>query len=233
MRLLTAFLMTLCLLAPSSLSARTPDSPKDMIHLTVRATGVRLRAGAGTEFAIMGMASRNNAGACRFIACAEPGMDSVGMPWFKIIGNVQQQEDLAVFKLDAPCWIRSDFVETRALNQKEAAQVDSTFFRVLDFAPRLLTAFQPAGPIPAFSEERLCFFPQDADKPDVSLPAGESYLLFNTLKGQRTCVGLWRALNDSKIRFAGSVPLEEFLKTDFGADREKVEGWLKKQQTAP
>ena len=110
MRLLTVLLMLLCVLLPSELPAGSPASAKDMLHLSVTATGVRLRAGAGMEFAIVGMASRSDAAACRFIASAEPRMDSEGKLWFRLIGSVQQQEDLAVFKLDEPCWIRCDFV---------------------------------------------------------------------------------------------------------------------------
>ncbi|MBR3880790.1 MAG: hypothetical protein IKJ34_04265 [Mailhella sp.] len=231
MRLLTVLLMLLCVLLPSELPAGSPASAKDMLHLSVTATGVRLRAGAGMEFAIVGMASRSDAAACRFIASAEPRMDSEGKLWFRLIGSVQQQEDLAVFKLDEPCWIRCDFVETRALDEKEASRADSTFFRILDFSPSMLAGFRPAGPIPAFSVEQACFFPQDASGPDVSLPAGEEYLLLNVLKGERVCVGLWTALDDRRIRFAGSVPQEELRKADLGADRQKVEGWLEKKVT--
>lgn len=233
MRLLSALFLILCVMAPSALPAGTPASTKDMLHLTVKATGVRLRAGAGTEFAIVGMASREDASARRFIASADPAMDSEGKLWFRLLGDVQQQEDTAVFKLDKTCWIRSDFVETRALNEREAAQADSVFFRTLSFAPHLLTAFRPAGDIPAFSSEQLCFFPQGAGEPDISLPADGEYLLFNALKGQRACVNLWRAVDDTRIRFAGSVALDQFLKADFGSDGAKVEGWLKKQNVTP
>lgn len=229
MRLLTVLLMLLCVLLPSELPAGSPASAKDMLHLSVTATGVRLRAGAGAEFAILGMASRNDAGSCRFIAQSEPDMDSMGKLWFKLIGNIQQQEELAVFKLDRPYWIRSDFIETRALSPREAEQVESVFFRVLDFAPKLLPAVRPVADIPAYSEEKLCFFPQERDEAGRLLPAGEEYLLFNVLKGQRTCVGLWKAVDEERIRFAGSVPVEIFAGTDFGADRQKVDTWLKQK----
>lgn len=227
------FLLFLCLMVPSYVCAGTPASTGELLHLSVKATGVRLRAGAGTEFAIVGMASRNDAAARHFIAYIEPRMDSVGMLWFKLVGSVQKQEDMAVFKIEGPCWIRSDFVETRALNETEKARADSVFFRVLDFAPRMLTSFRPAEALPAYSDEKLCFFPQEADASDLSLPAGEEYLILNVLQGKRACVGLWRALDDSRIRFAGSVPLDLFMNADFGNDREKVEGWLKKQPVKP
>jgi len=229
MRLLTVLLMFLCALLPSELSAGSPSNPQEMLHLTVKATGVRLRAGAGAEFAIVGMASRNNAAACRFIAQAEPRMDSMGKLWFRLLGNVQQQEDLAVFKFDKPCWIRSDFIETRALSSREAEQVDSVFFRVLRFAPKLLTAVRPVAALPAYSDEKLCFFPQGQDEADRQLPAGEEYLLLNLLKGQRHCVGLWKAVDAEHIRFAGAVPVEVFAGTDLGDDRKKAETWLKQR----
>ena len=233
MRMLFALLLFLSAMFPSAPYAGTPDSTKDMLHLTVKATGVRLRAGAGTEFAIVGMASRKDASARHFIAHSAPRMDSMGMLWFRLVGNIQQQEDTAVFKIEGPCWIRSDFVENRALNEKEKKLADSVFCRILDFAPRMLTAFRPAGAIPAFSDDRLCLFPQAPGTPDIRLPAGEEYLLFNALQGQKTCVGLWQALDDERIRFAGSVPLDLLMKADFGTDREKVEGWLEKQAARP
>lgn len=229
MRLLTILLMFLCVLVPSELPAGNSVSPQDMLHLTVKATGVRLRAGAGAEFAIVGMASRNDAAACRFVAQAEPRMDSMGKLWFRLLGNIEQQEELAVFKLDKPCWIRSDFIETRALSPREAEQVDSVFFRVLSFAPKLLTTVRPAAAIPAYSDEKLCFFPQGQDETDLQLPAGEEYLLLNVLKGQRSCVGLWKAVDAEHIRFAGSVPVEVFAGTDLGTDQNKIETWLKQR----
>ena len=151
MRLLPLmFMLFLGLVSPAS-AGELPASTKDMVHLSVIATDVRLRAGAGTEFAILGKASRDDFSTNRYIADSRPVMDSTGKPWFKLLASVEQQTELGVFKLDAPCWIRSDFVETRALNAKEAARVESSFFRILEFAPRLLPSIHPVAAIPAFS----------------------------------------------------------------------------------
>lgn len=233
MRLLQLLLILLISWA-SSVSAGEPTiSTKDMLHLSVQATGVRLRTGAGTEFAIVGVVSRENESARQFLAHAVPAMDGEGRLWFRLLGSLEQQEELALFKLERSCWIRSDFVKTRALSQREAELADSQLFRILAFAPHLLTSFRPAAPIPAFSDEKLCFFPQENAEPDTALPAGEPYLLFNALKGERTCVGLWRAVDEKRIRFAGSVPLDLFLNTDLGADRQAVEQWLEQKQLTP
>lgn len=229
MRLLTVLLMLLCVLVPSELPAGSPASAKDMLHLSVTATGVRLRAGAGTEFAIVGMASREKEMSRYFIAYATPSMDSEGRPWYRLLAKIERQEDTALFRLDRDCWIRSDFVKTRALNEKEAELADSLFFRILSFAPSLLPAVRPSEAIAAYSDEKRCFFPQDSDKADLMLPAGEEYLLFNLLKGQRACAGLWKAVDGEHIRFAGSVPAEVLAGTDFGVDQAKAEAWLKQK----
>lgn len=230
MRLLLSMLSLLMVLT-SPATAEEPASVRQMVHLSVQATGVRLRAGAGTEFAILGIASREKAGS-RFIAHTVPSMDSEGRPWFRLLAKVEKQEDTALFKLDRPCWVRSDFVKTRALNEKETELADSLFFRTLSFAPKLLPAVRPTAAIPAYSEEKLCFFPQEKDSTDTVLPAGEEYLLFNVLTGQRACAGLWKAVDEEHIRFAGSVPVEIFAAADFGADQAKAEAWLK-QKLAP
>ena len=231
MRLPLFMLLLLMALASPAFADDAPSNVKEMIHLSVRATGVRLRAGAGTEFAIVGVASREKGGS-RFIASSVPSMDGEGVPWFRLLARIEQQEDAALFRLERACWIRSDFVTTRALNGKEAELADSLFFRTLSFAPRLLPAVRPAEAVPAYSDEKLCFFPQENDRADTVLPAGEEYLLFNVLKGQRACVGLWKAVDGERIRFAGSVPAEAFAGTDFGADGAKAEAWLK-QNLAP
>lgn len=235
MRLLIMLsLLLLSIAAPAGAApVPVPASTQDMLHLSVQATGVRLRAGAGTEFAIVGVVSRENESARQFLAHAAPRMDSEGQLWFRLLGSLEQQEELALFKLERSCWIRSDFVKTRALDQREVELADSQFFRILAFAPRLLTSFSPAASIPAFSDEKLCYFPQEKAEPDISLPAGEPYLLFNALKGEQVCVGLWRAVDENRIRFVGSVPLEDFLGADIGADRPKVDGWLKKEKLIP
>lgn len=229
MRMLISLLFLLMFSVCPVHAADIPAGTQDMLHLDVQATGVRLRAGAGTEFAIVGMASRKKEMSRYFIAYATPSMDSEGRPWFRLLAKIERQEDTALFRLDRDCWIRSDFVKTRALNEKEAELADSLFFRILSFAPSLLPAVRPSEAIAAYSDEKRCFFPQDSDKADLMLPAGEEYLLFNLLKGQRTCVGLWKAVDEERIRFAGSVPVEIFAGTDFGADRQKVDTWLKQK----
>lgn len=233
MRLLPLILMLLTCWSSPATAGELPSSSTDMVHLSVIATGVRLRAGAGTEFAIVGMASRKDPCACRFVALATPGMDSQGIPWFKLLGRLERQEEQALIQLDKPVWIRSDFVKTRALSPREIELAESLFFRTLTFAPSLLTSFSPASPIPAFSDEKLCYFPQEHSGPDLSLPAGEPFLLFNALRGEQTCVGLWKAVDKERIRFAGAVPLDAFLKADMGADSPKVDVWLKKEKLIP
>ena len=115
--------------------------------------------------------------------------------------------------------------DPRAQPQRSGAGRERVFPR-----PRLCAEAPACGSaIPAYSEEKLCFFPQERDEADRLLPAGEEYLLFNVLKGQRTCVGLWKAVDEERIRFAGSVPVEIFAGTDFGADRQKVDTWLKQK----
>ena len=232
MRMLISLLFLLMSSVCPVHAADIPAGTQDMLHLDVQATGVRLRAGAGTEFAIVGMASREKEMSRYFIAYATPSMDSEGRPWFRLLAKIERQEDTALFRLDRDCWIRSDFVKTRALNEKETELADSLFFRILNFAPSLLPAVRPSEAIAAYSDEKLCFFPQNSDKADLMLPAGEEYLLFNLLKGQRACAGLWKAVDGERIRFAGSVPAEVLAETDFGADQAKVEAWLK-QKLAP
>ena len=229
MRMLISLLFLLMFSVCPVHAADIPAGTQDMLHLDVQATGVRLRAGAGAEFAILGMASRKKEMSRYFIAYATPSMDSEGRPWFRLLAKIERQEDTALFRLDRDCWIRSDFVKTRALNEKEAELADSLFFRILSFAPSLLPAVRPSEAIAAYSDEKRCFFPQDSDKADLMLPAGEEYLLFNLLKGQRACAGLWKAVDGEHIRFAGSVPVEIFAGTDFGADRQKVDTWLKQK----
>ena len=95
MRLLF-LLLSFLLCSPALAGSDVPASTKDMIHLTVTATNVRLRAGAGTEFEVLGMASRDNECARLYVADSTPRMDSTGKPWFKLIANVQIQEETAI-----------------------------------------------------------------------------------------------------------------------------------------
>ena len=69
MRLLIMLsLLLLSIAAPvGAAPVPVPASTQDMLHLSVQATGVRLRAGAGTEFAIVGVVSRENESARPFL----------------------------------------------------------------------------------------------------------------------------------------------------------------------
>ena len=80
MRLLFLILAILLGSSPALAGDNAPSSTKDMLHLTVTATNVRLRAGAGTEFGVLGMASRDNECAYRYVADSTPRMDSTGRP---------------------------------------------------------------------------------------------------------------------------------------------------------
>ena len=239
MRLLPLmFMLFLGLVSPAS-AGELPASTKDMVHLSVIATDVRLRAGAGTEFAILGKASRDDFSTNRYIADSRPVMDSTGKPWFKLLANVQQQTELGVSKLDEPCWIRSDFVKTRALREGEAMRADSELFRILhisfDGMPGV-AAFAPKQPLPVCSQENDCYFAEGKPETDASLPAGETFYLWgqpDSGSSGNVCISVWKRLDANRIQLAGTMPLGDFLKADLGADRQKVEAWLKKQNIAP
>ena len=92
MRMLISLLFLLMFSVCPVQAADVPTGTQDMLHLDVQATGVRLRAGAGTEFAIVGMASREKEMSRYFIAYATPSMDSEGRPWFRLLAKIERQE---------------------------------------------------------------------------------------------------------------------------------------------
>lgn len=233
MRLLFLFL-TLLLGCSSTSAAELPASTKDMVHLSVIATDVRLRAGAGTEFAILGKASRNDFGANRYIADSRPVMDSTGKPWFKLLANVQQQTELGVFKLDEPCWIRSDFVKTRALREGEAMKADSELFRILPISFNGMPGvgkFTPARDIPVCATEHDCLFAEGAPVINAKLPAGETFYFWAmpSEHSGRVCLPVYRKLDENRIQEVGSMPRDVFDSHDFGKDAESVMDWKKRQ----
>jgi hypothetical protein len=233
MRLLFLFLTLLLGCSPVS-AGEIPASTKDMVHLSVIATNVRLRAGAGTEFAILGKASRNDFGANRYIADSRPVMDSTGKPWFKLLANVQQQTELGVFKLDAPCWIRSDFVQTRALREGEAMKADSELFRILPISFTGMPGvgkFTPAKDIPVCATEYDCLFAEGAPVINAKLPAGETFYFWAmpSENSGRVCLPVYRKLDENRIQEVGTMPRDVFDSHDFGKDAESVLNWKKRQ----
>jgi len=232
-------LMLLFLLVFGSLPAVAaeydiPLSTKDMLHLTVTATNVRLRAGAGTEFDVLGMASRDNECARLYVADSTPSMDSTGRPWFRLIAQIEQQTEMAVFKLDPPCWIRSDFVKTRALREGEAMRADSTFFRILHISFANMPGvgrFTPAKDLPICATAHDCLFAEGAPLINAKLPAGETFYFwampFRAESGT-VCLPIHKKLDEKRIQEVGYMTREVFDGCDFGKDAESVMNWKKR-----
>ena len=216
MRLLFLLLSFLLGCSPALAEPDIPDSTKEMVHLTVTATNVRLRAGAGTEFEVLGVASRNNECAYLYVADSTPRMDSTGRPWFKLIANIQQQTELGVFKLDQPCWIRSDFVKTRALREGEAMRVDSTFFRILHISLTNMPGvgrFTPTKDIPICATEQDCLFAEGAPIINAKLPAGETFYFWSVpskAESGTVCLPVHRKLDENRIQEVGHMTREVF-----------------------
>ena len=235
MRLLFLLLSFLLGCSPALAEPDIPDSTKEMVHLTVTATNVRLRAGAGTEFEVLGVASRDNECAYRYVADAAPRMDSTGKPWFKLIANIQQQTELGVFKLDQPCWIRSDFVKTRALREGEAMRVDSTFFRILHISLTNMPGvgrFTPTKDIPICATEQDCLFAEGSPIINAKLPAGETFYFWSVpskAESGTVCLPVHRKLDENRIQEVGHMTREVFDRCDFGKDTASVMNWKKRQ----
>ena len=234
MRLLFLLLSFLLGCTPALAEPDIPDSTKEMVHLTVTATNVRLRAGAGTEFEVLGVASRNNECAYLYVADSTPRMDSEGKPWFKLIANIQQQEEMALTKLDAPCWIRGDFVKTRALREGEAMRADSELFRILQISFNGMPGvgkFTPAKDIPVCATEHDCLFAEGAPVINAKLPAGETFYFWAmpSEHSGRVCLPVYRKLDENRIQEVGSMPRDVFNSHDFGKDAESVLNWKKRQ----
>ena len=235
MRLLFLILAILLGSSPALAGDNAPSSTEDMLHLTVTATNVRLRAGAGTEFEVLGMASRDNECAYRYVADAAPRMDSTGKPWFRLIANIQQQAELGVFKLDQPCWIRSDFVKTRALREGEAMRVDSTFFRILHISLTNMPGvgrFTPTKDIPICATEQDCLFAEGSPIINAKLPAGETFYFWSVpskAESGTVCLPVHRKLDENRIQEVGYMTREVFDRCDFGKDAASVMNWKKRQ----
>ena len=235
MRLLFLLLAFLLGGTPAFAEPDIPASTKDMVYLTVTATNVRLRAGAGTEFEVLGMASRDNECAYLYVADSTPRMDSTGKPWFKLIANIQQQEEMAFIKLDTPCWIRSDFVKTRALRGGEAMKADSLFYKILhlDLKSYPVTAkFVPSKDIPVCATEEDCLFVEGHPIINAKLPAGEEFYFFSipskTGEGDM-CINVYKQIKPERAQIVGCMPKDVFNTFDFGKDTEAVQAWKKKQ----
>ena len=235
MRLLFLILAILLGSSPALAGDNAPSSTKDMLHLTVTATNVRLRAGAGTEFEVLGMASRDNECAYRYVADAAPRMDSTGKPWFRLIANIQQQTELGVFKLDQPCWIRSDFVKTRALREGEAMRVDSVFHNILHISLTNMPGvgrFTPTKDIPICATEQDCLFAEGAPILNAKLPAGETFYFWSVpskAESGTVCLPVHRKLDENRIQEVGHMTREVFDSYDFGNDTDSVMNWKKRQ----
>ena len=235
MRLLLLILAILLGSSPALAGDNAPSSTKDMLHLTVTATNVRLRAGAGTEFEVLGMASRDNECAYRYVADAAPRMDSTGKPWFRLIANIQQQTELGVFKLDQPCWIRSDFVKTRALREGEAMRVDSVFHNILHISLTNMPGvgrFTPTKDIPICATEQDCLFAEGSPILNAKLPAGETFYFWSVpskAESGTVCLPVHRKLDENRIQEVGHMTREVFDRCDFGKDTDSVMNWKKRQ----
>ena len=235
MRLLFLVLTFLLGCTPAMAGADIPSSTKDMLHLTVTATNVRLRAGAGTEFEVLGMASRDNECARLYVADSTPRMDSTGKPWFKLIANVQIQEETSITKLDTPCWIRSDFVKTRALREGEAMRVDSTFLRILHISLTNMPGvgrFTPTKDIPICATEQDCLFAEGSPIINAKLPAGETFYFWSVpskAESGTVCLPVHRKLDENRIQEVGYMTREVFDRCDFGKDTASVMNWKKRQ----
>ena len=235
MRLLFLILAILLGSSPALAGDNAPSSTKDMLHLTVTATNVRLRAGAGTEFEVLGMASRDNECAYRYVADAAPRMDSTGKPWFRLIANIQQQDELGVFKLDQPCWIRSDFVKTRALREGEAMRVDSVFHNILHISLTNMPGvgrFTPTKDIPICATEQDCLFAEGSPIINAKLPAGETFYFWSVpskAESGTVCLPVHRKLDENRIQEVGHMTREVFDRYDFGKDTASVMNWKKRQ----
>lgn len=236
MRLLILMLLLLFGYMPASAAGHDfPASTKDMLHLEVTATSVRLRAGPGTEFEVLGMATRGDSTCSRYIADPRPKMDSTGRPWFRLIGQVEQQTELGVYKLDTPCWIRSDFVKTRVLSEREALRADSTFFGILPVSLSSMPGvanFTAAKDIPVCATEHDCLFAEGAPVLNAVLPAGETFhfwsLPFKGSSGQ-VCIIVYKKTADDKAQKVGAMPRSVLDSVDFGKDADSVEAWKKRQ----
>ena len=235
MRLLPLLLILLIGWTSPASAEEVPASTKDMVHLSVIATNVRLRAGAGTEFAILGKASRNDFAANRYIADSRPVMDSTGRPWFRLLANVQLQTELGVFKLDSPCWIRSDFVTTRALNDREAMVADSSLFGLLHISLSDMygsAKFVPAKDIPVCAADDDCLFAEGAPIINATLPAGETFYFWGVPSKNSEgdmCVNVYKQVEPNRAKIVGCMPRKVFDTFDFGKDTEAVQDWKKKQ----
>ena len=235
MRLLFLVLTFLLGCTPAMAGADIPSSTKDMLHLTVTATNVRLRAGAGTEFEVLGMASRDNECARLYVADSTPRMDSTGKPWFKLIANVQIQEETAIIKLDTPCWIRSDFVKTRALRGGEAMKADSVFYRIVHVALdsySVTAKFVPSKDIPVCATEEDCLWAEGHPIINSKLPAGEEFYFFSIpskVSEGEMCINVYKQIEPERAKIVGCMPKDVFNTFDFGKDTEAVQAWKKKQ----
>jgi hypothetical protein len=206
-----------------------------MVHLSVIATNVRLRSGPGTEFEVLGMASKGDSTCSRYIADPRPQMDSTGRPWFRLIGQVEQQTELGVYKLDTHCWIRSDFVKTRALSEREAKYADSTFFGILPISLSTMPGvanFTPSGDIAICATENGCLFPEGDPVLDAVLPAGETFHFWSMpskSSSGRTCIIVYKKTADDKAQKVGAMPREVLDSIDFGKDAGSVAAWMERQ----
>lgn len=122
-------LLALLFLPFPGMGTELASSIDEMLHLSVQASNVRLRAGAGTNFEVLGKASQGSKHASRYIADARTSKDRTGQPWYQLMARVEQQSDLDVIKLERPCWIRGDFVRTRPLTDEEKLKAAPLFTR--------------------------------------------------------------------------------------------------------
>ena len=235
MRLLFLLLSFLLGCTPALAEPDIPDSTKEMVHLTVTATNVRLRAGAGTEFEVLGMASRNDKSARLYVADSTPRMDSTGKLWFKLIANIQMLTEMSILKFDTPCWIRSDFAQTRKLRDCEAEMADSVFFDLLHVSlPDAceVAAFVPARDIPICATEVDCLWAEGRPVINAALPTGETFYFWGdpskTANGDM-CINVYKQMEPGRAKIVGCMPRKVFDAFDFGRDSAAVMDWKRKK----
>ena len=204
-----------------------------LVHFKVVGTDVRLRKGAGPQHEVL--CKLNESGRSKYDTWSEgvalrKTASGDGRQWYHVLYLLEHQEEDGLVPMDA--WICADYVTASSLTPFDRGQIEADRFHVLNVDD---SGIGPMGELPSFSfgEPLSLRREPDSDADCVAVPAGTRMKLFGGINsGDRPSVLIWEAIDASRIRQLGWMPLDDLETRSGYAGEQAVRRWLARQRQA-